>query len=311
MDKITVIIVFLNEGIEVENTVRSIRKHSVLEQVDILLINDASDDNYDYRRVAKLYQTRYYKNPYRKGISRSRDDGVNLCVTNFFILLDAHMRVYQYNWVDILISQLKQDPYCIFCCQTIPLNSIGDVKPNFTFNYGAYVDIPSFEIKWNEIDIDTQSDCYEIPCILGASYASNKKYWNTIRGYSGLKTYGFEEQLISVKSKLAGNGCKLIKSIEFGHIFRELSQVPYKMINSDFMYNKLYVISLFLGCDVANSLAETEEKKRISEIILKNIKPKVEKFYENEWNRKTFKKDISSFLEFNNKVRLLQPLNGN
>lgn len=79
MNRITVIIVFLNEGVEVENTVRSIREHSTLEQVDILLINDA----YDYRRIAKFYQTRYYENSHRQGISCSRDDGVNLCMTDF------------------------------------------------------------------------------------------------------------------------------------------------------------------------------------------------------------------------------------
>lgn len=44
MKRLTVIIVFLNEGAEVYNTVASIRENSSIDEVDIMLINDASDD---------------------------------------------------------------------------------------------------------------------------------------------------------------------------------------------------------------------------------------------------------------------------
>ena len=43
MNKLTVIIPFLNEGEELGNTLRSIREHADGE-VDILVINDASTD---------------------------------------------------------------------------------------------------------------------------------------------------------------------------------------------------------------------------------------------------------------------------
>lgn len=46
--RLTVIIVFLNEKEEVKNTVDSLLAHLV-EPVDILVINDCSDDGYDYR----------------------------------------------------------------------------------------------------------------------------------------------------------------------------------------------------------------------------------------------------------------------
>ncbi|MDR3340889.1 MAG: glycosyltransferase, partial [Candidatus Symbiothrix sp.] len=45
--KLTIIIPFLNEQYEVENTLQSIREHSS-DTITIILINDASDDGFDY-----------------------------------------------------------------------------------------------------------------------------------------------------------------------------------------------------------------------------------------------------------------------
>lgn len=106
MAKITVIIVFLNEGAEVENTLLSIRGHSQESDVDILLINDASTDNYDYKSIARRYNAQYYVHTQRIGAASSRNEGVNLCKTNYFILLDAHMRIFQNDWVAILTNAL-------------------------------------------------------------------------------------------------------------------------------------------------------------------------------------------------------------
>ena len=73
--RLTIIIPFLNEKEEVANTVRSIREYSNSDEVAILLINDASDDGYDYQQVAKTYQTEYILNPVRLGVAASRDMG--------------------------------------------------------------------------------------------------------------------------------------------------------------------------------------------------------------------------------------------
>ena len=48
--KLTVIIPFLNEGQEVYNTVKNLRLSSDIE-FDILLINDASSDGYNYKKM--------------------------------------------------------------------------------------------------------------------------------------------------------------------------------------------------------------------------------------------------------------------
>ncbi len=45
--KITIIIPFLNEGVEVEETVKNIKEHAKIP-FDIILINDGSTDKYNY-----------------------------------------------------------------------------------------------------------------------------------------------------------------------------------------------------------------------------------------------------------------------
>lgn len=52
MKKLSVIIPFLNEGAEIEQTIIEI-KRTAGESVDIVLVNDASTDGYDYVSIAK------------------------------------------------------------------------------------------------------------------------------------------------------------------------------------------------------------------------------------------------------------------
>ena len=47
MNELTAIIPFLNEGIEIANTLQSIRS-TVGDTIDILLINDCSTDEFNY-----------------------------------------------------------------------------------------------------------------------------------------------------------------------------------------------------------------------------------------------------------------------
>ena len=76
-NSLTVIIPFLNEGEEVVNTVRSIRKH-VGDRVDIMVINDQSNDGYNYRSDLASYNVIYIYNIERKGVAASHDYGAYL-----------------------------------------------------------------------------------------------------------------------------------------------------------------------------------------------------------------------------------------
>lgn len=252
MKKLTVIMPFLNEGEEVYNTLENIRRTSG-NRLEILLINDASDDGRDeeYRRAAQQFDARYRVHPVRRGVAASRDEAVEICPTDYFILLDAHMRMFLPDWDLRIVDELEKDPRTLLCCQSIAMekdeqgNSF--ISPNKLSVYGAYIDFGEkshLMASWNVYDPDPDRTEVEVPCVMGAGYACNTAYWKYLHGLEGLRSYGMDEQLISLKVWMEGGTCRILKDFQTGHVYRKT--FPYKNDSDDLIYNKLYLAQLFL-----------------------------------------------------------------
>jgi len=248
MEKLTIIIPFLNEGKEIENTVVSIRETAVTNP-NILLVNDCSEDRLDYESVALKYNCMYIKNKRRLGSAPSRDIGVAACQTSVFLMLDGHMRLYEQGWDEKLIRLLAENPRSLLCGQTKRLTRGDDedvvVVENVKLTSGAYIDLTKKKMlgaEWNRTDIAPNSDLVEIPCVLGAAYACHKAYWERLLGMKGLLFYGLEEQLISIKVWLEGGQCLLVKDWTVGHLYRK--EFPYEVPNVESFYNRLFLLEL-------------------------------------------------------------------
>jgi glycosyltransferase involved in cell wall biosynthesis len=250
MNKITVIIPFLNEGEEIERTVRNIRD-TADGNVDILLVNDASTDEFDYESVAKAFHAGYLKNEKRCGVAKSRGIGVSEIKTPYFILLDGHMRFYSNDWWRVVESHVESDDRAIYCLKCLVLDSQGNIVEN-RFGVGGYVKL-SNEPVGSLLDaawiISGNGEMFEAPCIFGASYIMSKRYWDYIKGLEGLRYYGMDETYLSLKVWLEGGSCKVLPDIEVGHIFR--TKAPYCIINADIFYNKLLITETVLPDDYA------------------------------------------------------------
>jgi glycosyltransferase involved in cell wall biosynthesis len=255
---LTVIIPFLNEGAEVENTIRNIRNTSA-HTVDIILIDDASNDGFDYSLVASKYGCVYIRHDERRGVAASRDEGVELCRTPYFLLLDAHMEFYRDNWDLEIVNTLWENPDSILCCQTRFLNAKRETS-NETPVYGARLlmgkkDI--FKAGWVYNDPDPKASIIEIPVILGGAYATRRDYWLYLHGLHGLINYGSDEELISLKCWTSGGRCLLLKDLEAGHIYRK--KAPYEIKNDFVLGNKIFITELFFN----------EEEKQVIQTRLK------------------------------------------
>lgn len=249
---ITIIIPFLNEGDEVENTVKSIRTHSDEKHIKIILIDDHSNDGVDYESISLKYQTTYIRNEKRLGVAASRDLGVNHSTTPYIMFLDAHMRFYDSKWSKRIIEELSKDSKALLCCQSKGYiyreGKLIEVKgrPN---SYGAYIDFEDIfqliEPKWIFADDpDPNERTVLIPCILGAAYACRRSYWIYLKGLNGLKYYGSDEPYISMKVWLSGGHCKLLKDIVVGHFYR--NDFPYSIKSTFRWYNRLLLGELLL-----------------------------------------------------------------
>ncbi len=249
-NRLSVVISFLNEKEEVGRTVRSIRE-TAGHRVDIIVINDHSDDGYDYEADLEGLDVHYFVNSYRIGAAAGKEKAVQISSTPYFILLDAHMRFYDTNWPERIIEELDKNPNQLLCCQTRMLvkQKNGLVKDKGKMGvFGAYVDFSRNNvfpiIQWNRGDIATCLDDKQIPAVLGASYCTSKTYWNRIKGLQGLIHYGGEEPYISMKAWMEGGGCRLVEDVVIGHIYRDIA--PYTLVNMPFQFNLFTIIETLL-----------------------------------------------------------------
>lgn len=247
--QLTIIIPFLNEGEEIGNTLSSIKDTTVCAPT-ILLINDASTDGYDYRSIANKHNCEYIQHEERLGVAESRNEGVRMCKTPYFLLLDGHMRFYEKGWDKKLLVLLQENPRTILCGQTRKLlrNENGEVvQGEHKTCYGAYIDmgeVSIFKAAWNYVDPMPFTPLSEVPCILGAAYTCSKEYWVYLHGLEGLRYYGLDEELLSLKVWCEGGRCLLVKDWTVGHIYR--TEFPYEVPSKEMVYNRMLVIELFL-----------------------------------------------------------------
>ena len=273
-NKLTLIIPFLNEREEVRNTVASARDFAGTS-VDILVINDASDDGYNYRQDLEPYAVVYVRNRERLGVAASRDLGVSLCTTPYFLLLDAHMRFYENRWPVRIVSLLEENDRCILCCQSKVLHKENGVifapkgKP---VTFGAYHPfnkrnfIP--DIVWNTRNYFPDRTVVPIAAILGAGYAASVRYWNRLKGLAGLLHYGSDEAYLSFKTWLEGGQCLLLKDTVIGHLYR--TSAPYVNLNEKVLYNHL-IIAYLLFPDALRSQAFAIARKKNQESFRKAL----------------------------------------
>ena len=240
MNDLTVILTFFNEGVEFLKTLQCLISMTK-KKFDIILINDNSNDEYDYVEIAETFGAKYIEHVERKGPAVSRDEGVLICTTEYFLLLDAHMRVYQDDWVERIVNELKKEEKGLLCCSTLALNKDADLVQNRLVGYGAFISLHDLDTHWIT---NLYKDDSRIPCVLGASYACSKKYWMDLNGLKGLKLYGLEEQLISMKVWLSGGKCFVLKDVCFGHIFRDELPASYEITPTEYYLNQLYVVEL-------------------------------------------------------------------
>ncbi len=247
---LTVIIPFLNEGEEVVATVRGVRD-TVGDRVDILVINDASYDGFPYGEQLASYGVHYVLNRMRRGVAASRDLGVRLCRTPYFLLLDAHMRFYDSTWADRVVEALQANDRQLLCCQTRFLyhhpetGELGVLEYSPT-TYGAYCPFGRKEvwpdIEWNLREMRPGEPCEDIAAVLGAGYAASRRYWARLRGLAGLRSYGSDEAYLSFKVWLEGGRCVLLKDVVIGHVYRSVA--PYVILGQESVYNQLLIARL-------------------------------------------------------------------
>lgn len=262
MPRLSIVMPFLNEGMEPLYTVRSILDTcGDPAQVEIIAVQDDPQFGVDFTGYPQVVHVR---NPSRMGTGVSRNIGVTRATSGCVLIIDAHMRFRHDNWVEQICTAVEDEPTTIFCTRCAVLNDQHmDVENPRKYYYGANLlfvnqetpasapqffdgDLPKvvrnvIEPKWRTQEkYGTDSGREEIPCVLGACYAFRKSWFNHLRGFNGLMSWGTSEPFLSLKSWMAGGTSKLLPSVTIGHLFRGRS--PFTTPIFHLIYNKLLVI---------------------------------------------------------------------
>ena len=275
MKELTIIMPYLNEGIEVSNTINSIN-NTCGDSVQIIALNDNSNIPSEVQKQENL---KHILNPIRIGVNGSIQKGIDMVETPYLMIIDSHMR-FPHGWLEIALESIKKEPETAWCCSCMALDNnnmeLNKAKDEYTGATMLLIDknvrpnLPAREVlepKWipakNELE-------YEVPCILGANYIFSKEWIDYIHGLRGLTMWGTEEPFLSIKTWLAGGKCKINRKIRIGHRFR--NNAPYSTAIWTMIYNKMFLCNTILDENLSNKLIENMPKNAPYNVATEKIK---------------------------------------
>lgn len=251
--ELTIIIPFRNEKEAVYKTIINLEEYYG-KLYNIILINDASDDNYDYEKdILRFENILYIKNEENLGTGGSRDKGAMLAKTKFLLFLDAHCNMSK----DVLPSLLhyaSQYPRSLICLQSRIMIFYENDKELYLQsspceNRAGYIDFSLSRgplcLRWEYMKSgEEQANILDVPCVRGGAYCIEREYYLYLHGYNGLLSHGCENSFLSTKVWLEGGRCLLLPKYEVNHLYRWYP--PYKFNKIAEGYNKIIYSRLLM-----------------------------------------------------------------
>ena len=270
---ITVIMPFLNEGDEPNKTLESLYASTDKTMFDVIAVDDASDS--ELTDLSAFPDVTVVKHVARRGVDACRHEAICMAETPYVLVIDAHMRFTQDDWMARLLGELYRNENTVFCTKSIGLGyGIEKMEDAVDVYAGATLALYNeeeqkgrdgsvkiarqvLEGKWLEPE-DRSDTTFECACIMGANYAFSKKWYHYIHGLQGLRKWGTSEPFLATKSWLAGGKVMCIPDIEIGHVYRDHS--PFVTNVWEIVFNKLLMMSIVLPPEVSTKLIENIPK---------------------------------------------------
>lgn len=237
-----------NEGIEfIKETINSIRSTIDIEDYEIIVVDDHCDIPIELKGVKIIRQSE------NMGVGHAFDTGIKIAQSENIFLMGCDVRFIANNWASKMIKEINEHPKSLICTSVVHLSkglpelTFERSRQNFVYN-GATILMAYGKEDWNILKAEwlpresrmlkkgdelaksillplgvhyADTECYEVPCILGAAYGVKKYWYNYIDGFWGHIKWGSLEPYISLKSWLFGGNCLTAPHIETGHIFND------------------------------------------------------------------------------------------
>jgi glycosyltransferase involved in cell wall biosynthesis len=260
---------------DIAATVKSIHNTGGGSFVEVIIVDDASTI------PVEVGGAKIIRNMHRMGVGPSRHVGVEAASAPLIVITDAHV-LFHDGWLTQLLDVLNGGGEKLLVCgQMDAIPETGD--KNLGRYYGGHMifhdpstDDPRWKIltaKWSK---EKAAPYYPISAVMGACYAMRRDFFLKIGGLKMLRNFGGDEEMLSMKTLLAGGEIRLFKPWKISHRFRN-GKPPYRITVDDCVYNSMLLAHLCCPPDVAKDLISKigpgVEVINAKEMIRQNMAP--------------------------------------
>lgn len=272
-------------------TVKSIRNTGGGAHVEVVVVDDASTDPVEWQDRTVI------RNNTRQGVGKSRHIGVEAATAPLIVLTDAHC-LFHDGWLHNVLDVLQGNERLLLCGQMDAIPETGD--KNLGHYYGGRMcifdpssDDPRYRIltaKWHK---EKPHPFYPISAVMGACYAMHRSWFLKIGGLKMLKSFGGDEEALSMKTLLAGGDIRLFKLWKISHRFRN-GKPPYRITVDDCVYNSMMLAHTLCPAEVAKDLISkigpgvevinAKEMIRVNRPSIDAERARLEKVFTRSWD---------------------------
>jgi len=268
---LSVIMASHNDAPQTALTLASIRE-TAPENVEVVIVDDCSATPLVHY-IHEDEHTKLVTNRHRCGCGPSRHIGAMHAKGDWLLIVDSHVRftpgwTAEFTKADhaVPLDELFKTVFCATCLgldskHMDPANPISEYH-GATMNFsgpdrqkaGEY---QVFEAVWLPKEPEPQ-DGQELPAIMGACYFISRDWFLHLAPTRYLRTWGCDEQMISLKSWFAGGSVRLAKSVRIGHKFLiDKKEVQtFGVPPGHVIWNKLFAMHTLLPPDIASRLSD-------------------------------------------------------
>ncbi len=218
--KISVVVITRNEGLELRNTLQSLRA-TLPARSEIVIVDDRSTDGSTtgLRRVVKAGGI---------GVARSRNLGVSKTSGDFLFFADAHIRLEK-NWWRPL-AEILEDPKVAAAAPAIT-----HLPATRRRGFGLTLTGPDLDARWLPRKGGTP---FAAPILPGCSLMMRRATFDAVGGWdNGLLHRGGVDNEMSLRLWLLGYELMIAPQVVVPHLFRSSS--PYPVGWPQYLHNRL------------------------------------------------------------------------
>ena len=238
----SVLLTTRNEGLKLRRTVDDVLHHGPVEAMEVVIIDDASDDDSTAFLAEPAYAAlpiRKFRNDRPRGLIYNRAKSAELARGEYLALLDAHCAVSS-GWLDRLADKLES-----VNGRGLVVPAVYKLRPDWTMDLASgagtasTINSPFWEFGFTS---PWTLEGHTCTCTIGGmAWMCRRDWYHHIGGLdSSMVVWGLENIDVPLRTWAAGGWCLVAEDVRVGHLYNE--QPSLRMHDADYVYNKIRAV---------------------------------------------------------------------